>query len=86
MAGSVVGFTLFSMGQPLYKKCRGCGRHASEAGELSWTRLCGDCAERILTENIVGLATHSGEPLQRWRRGMVACAGGVLLDDVQRET
>jgi hypothetical protein len=25
----------------------------------------------------------SGYPLERWRRGMAASVGGVLLDDVQ---
>jgi hypothetical protein len=35
----------------------------------------------ILSENIIGLAEHKGPALDRWRRGMVACAGGVLLDE-----
>lgn len=67
-----------------YKTCRDCGRHASDCGELSHTRLCGDCAERLLAENIEGLAEHKGEPLMRWRIGMVRCAGGVLLDNTRQ--
>jgi hypothetical protein len=42
------------------------------------------CAERLLAENIVGLIEHKGRPLQRWRLGMVRCAGGVLMDDVRQ--
>jgi hypothetical protein len=64
-----------------YKHCKACGRHSAECGPLSNTRLCGDCAYVILSENITGLAEHKGPALDRWRRGMVACAGGVLLDD-----
>jgi hypothetical protein len=33
-------------------------------------------------ENVDGLYYMRGEPLQRWRRGMVRVVGGILLDDL----
>jgi len=35
-----------------------------------------------MEENIVGLHLHFGPPLLRWRRGMAACVGTTLLDDL----
>lgn len=42
-----------------------------------------DDAKERLTENIVGIATMSGEPAKRWRRSIAASVGAVLLDDVR---
>lgn len=42
------------------------------------------CAELRLRENIIGLAEHKGEPMQRWRRGMILCAGGITPDDLEQ--
>jgi hypothetical protein len=33
-----------------------------------------------MVDNIVGLAGMTGAPLQRWRAGMAASVGAVLLD------
>lgn len=63
-----------------YKTCKGCGRHASEVGELSHTRLCEECGTVNLYENVLGLVTHSGPAFARWRHGMAACVGALLLD------
>jgi hypothetical protein len=71
------------MPRPDYKTCRECERHTDVCGPLSNTRLCGECAERILAENIVGLVEHKGLPLQRWRLGMISCAGGIPSDDLR---
>jgi len=60
-----------------------CGRAREVVGPLSHTRLCGDCARRRYEENMDGMYALSGEPLRRWRRGVAASVGGVLLDDVQ---
>jgi hypothetical protein len=65
-----------------YKICKGCSRHIAECGPLSHTRLCASCGIKRLAENVEGLANHSGEPLLRWRIGMVRCAFG---DDLLRE-
>ena len=71
------------MGNPTERRtCKKCGRPREEVGQMSWTGQCFDCAEAAVKENIAGLATMSGEPLRRWRRGMVASVGGVLLDEV----
>lgn len=67
-----------------YKTCRVCGRHASECGPLSHTRLCADDAQRLLAENVIGLAEHQGEPLLRWRLGMIRCAGGLIPQDLEQ--
>jgi hypothetical protein len=66
-----------------YKRCRFCERRSDECGPLSHTRLCADCSVVLLSENVIGLHTMSGEPLKRWRRGMAACIGLTLLDDAQ---
>ena len=66
-----------------YKNCRKCGRHVSECGPLSHTRLCADDATLLLAENIAGLAEHSGEPLRRWRVGMIRSAGGVIPEKLR---
>lgn len=50
---------------------------------MSWTRLCADCGEGILVDNVVGLHTHSGTPHERWRRAMAASVGGVLVTDLE---
>jgi len=65
-----------------YKRCKGCGRTRDVCGTLSHTRLCADCAESRVTENVIGLHTMSGPAVVRWRRGMAAAVGGVLVDDV----
>lgn len=71
------------MPRPDYKTCRECGRHVDECGPLSHTRLCADCSFVRLAENVVGLAEHTGEPLRRWRLGMIRCAGGLTPDDLR---
>lgn len=53
-----------------YATCRECGRHRDEVGTLSRSRLCGDCAETRLRENIVGIHTKTGVPWARVKLGM----------------
>lgn len=68
---------------PDYRRriCRECGKHMHEVGPLSWTGLCEADSAKLLRENVIGLHTKTGEPLKRWRRGMAASVGAVLLDD-----
>ena len=61
-----------------YVNCWNCGRHASEVGELSHTRLCTECATKRLTENLVGLKTMSGPFVYRWRARLAASVGASL--------
>jgi len=70
------------MGDRRRRNCMNCHRHESEVGPISWAGNCMECADLLLRENIIGLATHSGEPLRRWRVGMVKCALG---DDLLKE-
>lgn len=68
---------------PDYRRriCKGCGSHSTEVGALSWTGLCTVCATERLAENVIGLHTMSNPARDRWRRGMAASVGAVLLDD-----
>lgn len=68
---------------PNYRYCRNCDGHVSKVGSLSWTRLCVKCSDELLTENVLGLASMSNPARDRWRRGMAASVGAVLLDERQ---
>lgn len=61
-----------------YKNCRNCGRHASEVGELSHTRLCPDCGRGIFRDNLDALTTMSGPFALHWRERVAASVGAVL--------
>ena len=64
--------------------CLECKGHRDEVGPISWSGYCAPCGERLMVENIVGLAEHSGEPMRRWRVGMILCAGGLTPDDLRQ--
>lgn len=66
-------------------RCRVCGRHRDEVGLLSWSGLCIDDARAILNENVDCLHYKRGEPLRRWRRGVILAAGGVLPPDLDTD-
>jgi len=64
-----------------YVLCKGCGKHRDEAGgELSATGLCLECGIERVKENATGISEHRGSAFTRWRRGMAACVGAVILD------
>jgi hypothetical protein len=65
------------------KWCKVCGKHVSQVGNVSWTGLCTECAIARVAENLEGLHCKSGPALERWRRGVAAGVGGVLLDDLE---
>jgi hypothetical protein len=65
--------------------CRNCNRNRDEVGPISWTGKCERCAVELASENVLSLIDHHGEGFNRWRRGMVASVGGVLLDDQRQE-
>lgn len=62
------------------KSCRVCGRRDSPATPISWRGKCLPCAQRLQAENIDGLHTMEGVARDRWRRGMILSAGGLLPD------
>jgi hypothetical protein len=66
-----------------YKRCRFCGRHADEVGELSHTRLCGDCAVVLLSENALGLHFKQGPAYTHYARRWFMAARRTLLDAEQ---
>jgi hypothetical protein len=61
--------------------CHGCGRHVSEVGRLSARYKCNDCGEGAMLRNVHELREHTGESLEKWRRGMAAAVGAVLVDE-----
>ena len=61
--------------------CQRCNGHKSYVGPISWSGLCQECAIDRVTENIVGLATKETGTTRRWRRGLAAGIGAVLVDD-----
>lgn len=71
------------MGYKPPHNCRVCRRHESEAGPISWRGKCMDCAQYLQAENIDGLHAMSGHVRDRWRRGMILSAGGVLPDNLR---
>jgi hypothetical protein len=70
------------MGRRDYATCKDCGAKRAEVGMLSHTRLCGSCAEKRLIENVDGLHYHRSDVMRRWRRGIAASVGAILIDDL----
>jgi hypothetical protein len=68
------------------KKCRECNKSWHDVGLLSWTGLCVPCAKQRVEHNLDGLLTHSGPELHRWRQGVAASVGAVLLDEPRDAT
>jgi hypothetical protein len=67
-------------------KCKGCGARRDDGEQLSWTGLCQRCGKARLADNIDGLHEHRGPAFLRWRRGMAASVGAVLLDELEQPT
>jgi hypothetical protein len=61
---------------------RGCGRHKSECGPISWTGLCSDCAQARAAANLIDLHHREGYFDRRHRRATVKALGGVLVDEL----
>ena len=72
-------------GRPPLARCKVCGVEAPDRSFLSKRGKCPVCAERLVRENILGIASHSGPYFKHWRQQMALSVGGVLLDDVLRE-
>ncbi len=61
-----------------YKNCRNCGRHESEVGVMSHTRLCAECGRSRFRDNLVSLTTMSGPFALYWRVRIAASVGAVI--------
>ena len=70
----------------LAKTCHGCDRPASECGPLSARYLCVECGNARMRSNVRELRAHSGPAVLRWRRGVAAGVGAILLEELERET
>ena len=64
--------------------CQRCDRHRSECGPISWSGLCTACAVNAVVTNVEGMGTMRKQERERWRRGMAASVGAVLVEDVAR--
>ena len=71
------------MAKRKYVRCRVCGGHTSEVGPLSSRGLCALDSHTRLQENIEGMATMTGHVRDRWARGMILSAGGILPERLQ---
>lgn len=63
--------------------CKRCGRHRDECGPLSARYRCADCGDGEMLRNADELRAHTGPRFLRWRRGVAAGVGAVLLDDLE---
>lgn len=64
--------------------CRNCDGHRSEVGSISWSGLCVPCGTAIEIENVLGLMEKNNPKVtNRWRVGMILCAGGSLPETLQ---
>lgn len=61
--------------------CKRCDRHVSECGPLSARYFCAECGEGEMLLNVWALRAHDGWRFLRWRRGVAAGVGAVLVDD-----
>ncbi len=71
-------------GRPRRVTCRKCERHVDECGSLSARGLCLDCGIGETVRNAYGLHNMERPYLDRWRRGVIEAAGGILPDDLER--
>lgn len=59
------------MPKPTYAKCRECGRHRNDVGELSHSRLCTECSTARLYANNLQIHHKRGPFYERRIYGMV---------------
>jgi hypothetical protein len=63
--------------------CKRCGRPVSECGPLSARYRCVDCGEGEMIHNVRELKAHTGPRFLRWRRGVAAGVGAILVDELE---
>ena len=67
------------------KRCTCCGGHTSEVGPISWRGNCRACGEKLMVENIVGIAEQRGYAHKRRLRGYLRYAERALLTTTGEE-
>ena len=65
--------------------CKVCEQPRAVVGSLSARGKCWNCGARHCIDNATQLHEHDGPYFENWRRRMVACVGGVLLDEALEE-
>ena len=68
------------------KRCTCCGKHTSEVGPISWRGNCRSCGEKLMIENIEGIATATGYAHKRRLRGYQRWAERALLTMTGQDT
>lgn len=69
-----------------FATCRDCRRHRDEAGTLTHTRLCIDCAKRRMAENNEQIHAKSGPYYENRIYGMVRAELGPRVALALRQT
>lgn len=62
------------------RNCVTCGGHDSVVGPISWGGNCRACGLANLTDNIVGIATKTGDAHRRRLRGIQRYIDRARLD------
>lgn len=62
------------------RNCVTCGGHDSVVGTISWAGNCRECGHANLVDNIVGIATKSGDAHRRRLRGIERYVQRARLD------
>ncbi len=65
--------------------CRACGRHRTDAGEISWAGYCSRCGPAIRNQQNDDLHYHQGPYFHQWRQAVAASVGAVLVDEEREE-
>jgi len=60
-------------------KCKYCGGHKRDVGDISWSGLCRECGHLVMLENIDGMHTKSGFVYMRYKLG---AARGLFGEEV----
>jgi hypothetical protein len=75
------------MPNPERAHCKRCRQHrdtirsdGSLVGPISWVGNCQRCGEAEIASNITQMHHRSGPNFNRWRAGMIRCAGGTVTD------
>jgi hypothetical protein len=69
----------------LAPRCYRCHRERGEHERFSRRGFCSDCGDGEMQRNVAELRAHRGPRFLRWRRGVAAGVGAVLLDDLAAE-
>lgn len=63
--------------------CYRCQRPREEGERFSRRGRCADCGDGEMILNVRELKAHAGPRFQRWRRGVAAGVGAILVDETE---